>query len=603
MPRLDDSTTNRPSTERPVPLARAVAVVLCALALVAAARGLVRHNTWYLASDQFAFLTFADDLLDGSPFHDPAMVEEMSGPSRPRGAAVDAYYQTYIYRDGRLYSRYPPGYPMLLAAAKLAGGQAAEHWLNPALYLVLIVVVGRLASLLVAGHARWAAAATAMWALLVIPVEVHYWGITVARDLPAHLLALGAVLCGCAGAPAWAGGLLGLAATVRPDAILWGPAIALVLPRTVRGAGAVARGSLAFALGVLPLLAYNLATQGHPLAFTQGSEFRGMFESGLGLPTLLADASFVSGGGFRLIHFPGTFVSHVRYLAGSFGGFLWLAAGMLVMGFVRPLPVARALGSYVVIGLVFYSFWSHGDPRYLVGVSLSLIVLAAAAIVRIADWLADGTPVRARALALIVVCAVLLFGTLLPRDPARGLTTLEWSCAVALTAACFAGGLSTIRPAAMLLPALAFAGFGIMRMVASATAEGGFRAGDVARARATIEALVPPGALVLTSPAIGRPAENWTHYTHAEAHYPGELDRLFSDANLVALRRTLAGRPLYLLLGAGERDPFTVPRAWITMHEVARRDGQAQRDWFVDPQRAPAGVVLYEAKLAVTPPS
>ncbi len=268
------------------------------------------------------------------------------------------------------------------------------------------------------------------------------------------------------------------------------------------------------------------------------------------------------------------------------------------------MPVARALGSYVVIGLVFYSFWSHGDPRYLVGVSLSLIVLAAAAMVRIADWLADASaPTRARALSLVVVGSVLVFGTMLPRDPARGLTTLEWSGAIALVAAWAARELPAIRPIAMLLPAVAFAGFGTMRMLASATPDSAFRADDIARARTTIEALVPPGALVLTSPTIGRPAENWTHYTHAEAHYTGELAWLLSDANFVAYRRTAAGRPLYLLLGAAERDPFTAPRAFITMRTVARRDGEALRDWFVDPQRAPTGAVLYEARLTFTPPS
>jgi len=581
---------------------RGLAAVLGLLALILAARGLVRHNTWYLASDQFAFLTFADDLLRGSAFHDPSMLAEMAGPTMPREAGVDAYYQTYIYRGGRLYSRYPPGYPLLLAAAKLVGGESAQHWLNPALYLLLVVVVGRLAALLVPPALRWAAAATAMWTLLVIPVEVHYWGITIARDLPAHLAALGAVLCAAAGATTGMGLLLGVAATMRPDAVLWAPAVALVSPTLARDRRSVVRGSLAFGLGILPLLVYNTVTQGHPLAFTQGSEFRGMLTSGLGVSTLLAaDLIFVSGGGFRLINFPTTFVAHANYLAGSFGGFLWLAVGMLVAGTVRRLPMARALGSYVVIGLVFYSCWGHGDPRYLVGVSLSLIVLAAAALVRIADWLADATgPLGTRTFGLAVVAGVLVLGTFVTRDPSRGLATLEWSAVAALGAAWAAGSLPALRAVAALVPAVAFAVFGIVRVLGSATSAAGFRADDVARARATIQALVPPGALVLASPGIGRPAENWTHYARVETHYPGELDRLFSDANLVAWRRTESGRALYLLLGAAERDPFTAPRSWISLRPIARRDGEALRDWFVDPQRAPSGVVLYEARLSIS---
>src|SRR5262245_29115667 len=221
-------------------------MALCGMALLAAVRGLVRYNTWYLASDQFAFLTFADDLGHGRIFHDPSTVELLLGPQLPHDAAVDVYYQTYILRQDRVFSRYPPGYPMMLAAAKLVGGETAQHWLNPLLYLLLIAVLGRLAARLADDAPRWAVAATTMWAALVIPVEVHYWGITVARDLPAHLLALLAVLRALSGAPASCGALLGLAGTIRPDAVLWAVPAALVFPRAGLDRRAIVRGSVAF---------------------------------------------------------------------------------------------------------------------------------------------------------------------------------------------------------------------------------------------------------------------------------------------------------------------------------------------------------------------
>lgn len=577
-------------------------MALCLVAVAAAARGLVRHNTWYLASDQFAFLTFADDLRHGHVFHDPSTMALLAGPGLPANAAADAYFQTYIFRDGLLYSRYPPGYPLLLAAAEVVGGETVAHWLNPVLYLVLIVVMGVLAARL-APAAPDATAAATMWALLVIPVEVHYWGITIARDLPAHLLALLAVLGALAGAPVRAGLALGLAASMRPDAILWAPSVALVLPRASRTPATIVGASLAFGVGVLPLFAYNTITQGHPLAFTQGSEFRGAFESALGGGTMLAGASFVSGGGFRLSHFPETFPAHLRYLASSFGVFLWLAAGILVVALRRGLPIGRALGSYVVIGLLFYSCWGHGDPRYLVGVSLSLIALAATALVAVAHGLVDAShPRRGRLVALLVVAALLAGGVLLPRDPARGLTLLEQAGASALVVAAAAVASTRSRPLAPLLPALAFALFGIWRIVAAPGTADGFREADIERARATIESLVPADALVLTSPGLGRPAENWTHYTHAETHYLGELDRLFSGANLVAHRCTLAGRPFFVLLGTTEPSPFTVPPAWVSTREIARRDGDGLRDWFIDPRRAPHGAVLSQVRIGLNLP-
>jgi hypothetical protein len=41
----------------------------------------------------------------------------------------------------------------------------------------------------------------------------------------------------------------------------------------------------------------------------------------------------------------------------------------------------------------------------------------------------------------------------------------------------------------------------------------------------------------------------------------------------------------------------------VSIREIARRDGDALRDWFVDPQRISGGVVLYQATMAITPPA
>ena len=57
------------------------ALALGLVALLVAARGLERHNTWYLASDQYAFLTFAATTA--------LFVATLAGlPSAHRAAAV-----------------------------------------------------------------------------------------------------------------------------------------------------------------------------------------------------------------------------------------------------------------------------------------------------------------------------------------------------------------------------------------------------------------------------------------------------------------------------------------------------------------------------------
>ena len=96
---VPDEIARRGRTDRAV---RWIAVALVAVALGVAADGLVRLNTWYLASDQFAFLTFARDLRRGTVFHeDPSWT--LIAQRSP--FTFDALAQTYFWRDGKLFSR------------------------------------------------------------------------------------------------------------------------------------------------------------------------------------------------------------------------------------------------------------------------------------------------------------------------------------------------------------------------------------------------------------------------------------------------------------------------------------------------------------------
>lgn len=574
-----------------------MAAGLVALGLALAARGLLRHNTWYLASDQFAFLTFADDLAAGHVFHDPAAVASLVSPRIPRTAAVDAYYQTYVYRDGLLFSRYPPGFPLLLAAAKRLGGDAAMHWLNPALYLLLLALLAAIAARLVEPELRWPTAATTVWLMLVLPAEVHYWGITVSRDLPAHLLALAGLLLAARRSSAWAGLSLGFATSIRPDAALWLPALQLACPLDARSPRSAIATSAGFLVGAAPLLAYNTITGGNPFAFTQGGEFRDLFNraSMLPLPAFAMAWNFTSGGAFRFANLTTTLPAHLAYLAGALGGFVVLAGVGLRLAASRSL--ARGLGLYALVGLLFYSCWAHGDPRYLVGVVLCLILLAGAGVTTSVARLAGGDMPPARRWAVVALVGLVCVAArwVGARDPGRGLSVVE-----AIVAAAFAAAASWRWRAstATTLPLLGLLGFGLLRLAAGAgSVSDAFRADDVERARVAVTAAIPPGALLLTSPALGRPAENIAHYAGRDATYLGELPRLGADAAQVAARAERDGRPLFLLLGATEAIPDVgKPRQ---LRQIAHLAGTELRTWFVDVGRAPAGAVLYAVDYAV----
>jgi hypothetical protein len=147
---------------------------------------------------------------------------------------------------------------------------------------------------------------------------------------------------------------------------------------------------------------------------------------------------------------------------------------------------------------------------------------------------------------------------------------------------------ATAAAVAPFVPAAAFAGVAVTRIVNGSGARDPFQAPQVTRARESIEALVPAGAVVITTPALGRPAENITHYTHAAAYYEGELAGLGTTLAAAARRLLAAGRRVYLLLPAAGPVPLPAP----SLTEVARRSGTELYDWFVDPAHTTEAVLL-----------
>ena len=195
---------------------------------------LERKITWYLAVDQFGYLTFAHDLLSGHVFHHWAPLDAIKAALPER---TDVLAQTYIYDRGRLYCRYAPGFPMILAAWLALFGDNGANLLNPTLFLALLVLL--IAFQQRALRSPWRALAGV--ALLVLfPTLMHLWALTLTRDLAAHLTAFTGLFLmlpfgGRRLAPrrvALAGLALGFAASIRPDALLYGlPATAVAATR------------------------------------------------------------------------------------------------------------------------------------------------------------------------------------------------------------------------------------------------------------------------------------------------------------------------------------------------------------------------------------
>jgi hypothetical protein len=557
-----------------------------ALLLILVAVGITRKITWYLAVDQYGYLAFGHDLASGRVFHEWKPIEALASRLP---AQTDVLSQTYVWDRGRLYCRYAPGFPIILAAWLLLFGDDGAHYLNPTVYVALLVLV--LAFQRRVFRSPWRA--TAGVALVVLfPTFLHLWGITLVRDLPTHLAGLlGLFLLLPAGTHrlgwrrAGAAGLaFGYAASIRPDAVLYlVPALAVAAWRWRREAPgrrtvaqALGAAALAFLVGLAPFLAYNWAATGNPLRATQGMELRRFLPRAAAAPappeaTTLARIGYppgawrggtlqaVQGGGLRLENLPRVLPQNLGFLRQAYGDVL---LGLAVWGAALALLWRRALFlaavPYIGLALLFYSCWGRPDTRYLAGVHLLLPMLVVEGAFGTLDLVRRlvraGRVVDGRMLALVgagTLAAAALLVEVPQQRSALPMLTLGLSLAIAAAlGAAAAWPRRRIATLATPLVGLALVALGAWRANEALGARAAFQRPEMLRARATLARAVEPGAVVITSEDVGRPAENIDYYSGiAHALYFTDLERWRIPPHLAA----------YLLVGGGLKPYLLIP--------------------------------------------
>ncbi len=573
----------------------------------ATAIALERQITWYLAVDQFGYLSFAHDLLSGRVFHDwaPLRALQQFMPAR-----TDVLAQTYVDDAGRLYCRYSPGFPMLLAVWIGIFGDYGAHYLNPTLYLVLLAIALLFQWRLFRSPWR-AGAGTVLIALF--PTLMYLWGLTLTRDISAHVFAFTALLLllparGRALAPRrlFAAAIaLGFAASIRPDAVLYlVPASLMIAVRLLherhRRAGpspttAVARstaaGVLGLMLGMSPLLGYNWAATGNPLIPTQGMELPLLPalppppptppavakppaaaapapESGakVGFPSPGWHGGTydqVQGGGLRLAHLPTTLPGIWKSLGLAYGPFLLgvVVWGAIVAAVLRPMLAAAAV-SYTVVAILFFGCWPRADFRYLIGVFVFLPMLLVEGTIGTLDlvrllWKRH-EPQLARGLAAVASVAFFVGAATFTAVP--GIASLTQPTLLIITLIVgVALAVAALRPnrrvALLAAPALMLAL--VVCRIQQVQADSGHRAPfqrvQMLQARANMQKLLQPGAVVITTEDVGRPAENIEFYSGvAHAMYLTDLARWRFDLPRTAARLILDRWRPYLYIPANE---------------------------------------------------
>ena len=578
--------------------------LVLAVLLVQKGRALEEKVTWYLAVDQFGYATFAHDLLHGRVFHEWTPAEALKTRLPPR---TDVLVQTYVWDHGRLYSRYAPGFPILLAGWLALFGDDGAHYLNPLLFLAVVLLVIALQRRLF--HSRWRALMGG--ALLVLFAgngfsgsNVNLWGLTLTRDILAHAVALaGLVLLVPWGArrlgplrAAAAGLALGFTVSIRPDGALYlVPATLLALARwrreRARGgvlARALAAGSLGVALGVAPSLAFYWAATGNPLRPTQSMEAQDLLSetSRPGTAVAMADdvkvaypppapgwhggtVMPVQGGGLRLANFPRTFKGNWQLIQATYGPiFLVLAMWGACVALVLRRMVFLLTVPYVALAVLLYSCWTRPDMRYLIGMNALLSVLVVEGLVGSFDLLRliarrrdEWQPVAFAGGIGVLLLGVMSLQTsppaaIAPSQLGAFVRTIPWlvpgAAAVGLLVA---AGWPRRRAAGIVAPVLGLvlAAAAIAGDTSTLGHRASFQRPEMTYARENLRRLVPPRAVVITTEDVGRPAENIEYYAGIHALYLTDLTRWRLSVHDAAALLLRSGMPPYLFI------PFTQP--------------------------------------------
>lgn len=578
---------------RPVKLVAWAGLTVALLAGIASV--MERQITWYLAVDQFGYVTFANDLLRGRIFHEWAPAEALAHLLHHR---TDMLAQTYVWDGGALYSRYAPGFPLVLAGWLLTFGQSLAHYLNPTLFVLVLGLV--IAFQWELTRSLWRGT-VAVALVFLCPTYIHLWGLTLTRDMSAHffgVLGLALLLSRFRSLSTRrvlaAGFCIGFAGTIRPDSVMYAvPAAIIATWRWARGVGGwsalgrrAAWGAGGMFLGLLPSMLFYAAATGNPFVPTQAMELRELLSTLTPsvVPTAIAAAPrpepsaaprigypsggwrggtlmHVQGGGLRLRHMRDTLRGNWGKIRFGYGRVLVVVAawGVLVGLVLRPMFTVAA-GVYVVMAVLFFSMWTRPDSRYLIGVWIMIpmfIVEGLAGTLDLVRWLwrrqlhevARGVAV-AFAAGLLATYAFLgpVPGDWRPNSPMPTFTValVAWGTLAGIMAAIWPGR----RTAAVLVPALMLTTTGLagIHVQERLGARASFQRTQAERARLVFRQAVDPDGVVITAEDVGRPMENIEYYADRRALYLTDLERWRLDLTRVAQELYLREMTPYLLL-------------------------------------------------------
>jgi hypothetical protein len=278
----------------------------------------------------------------------------------------------------------------------------------------------------------------------------------------------------------------------------------------------------------------------------------------------------VQGGGLRVTNLQKTLPANVAIVREAFGDLALTLALVGAVAAVRSPALFLLVVPYSLVAFLFFSMWTLPGPRYLTGVLLLLPLLVL-----------EGVRALAASPALVaqrfgrvaggVLAALIVAGlaVLLARSSWARTSALPWVNVVLVASTVLGVGVGSFVARRQRDVAVALAiGLGLgatllWRSTSTLGTRASFQEPQVERARATIAGSIDMPAVVLTTTAIGRPAENLNYYTAAQAIYLEEMVRWQVQPRFAVGRLLRTGYAVYLL---------TTPEAakqWLANENIA----------------------------------
>ena len=559
-------------------------ILLVFIILLLAAYALLNYNA-LLNADSYTYLIYARTLAQGSIFGEAGFFEIFKD-RWPEGQPIDLHSGLRHMIDGRIYHGIEMGYPLFLAAAMAIAGPGAVYFVNPILFVWLIVVFFLTVRLVFfKSPQRELVALLSVLTMLVIPPDRMLSSATkIMRDVPPmtfmitgfYFLLLSRRSGRHPGTWVFIGTfLLGLASLIRFHYMITAIPFFIYLIASLRdprrglktGARIILFAILGLGIFAIPVMTIDLVVKGD-IFFTVRLLLN--YLTVVSAPSKLFSRDYFYSSGFWYLEYL------IRIYSPSliFLGMVGLVAGLKIRA-LRLLFLPTALLHFII-----FAFFRYHHSRYLLPIYPVISCLIGYGIMVSLNWILSITSRYSagklkdnlcRAAGGLLLIYLVLTGVF---DPAPVLST--WNAVLlvfSLTLLVGSGPPRKWMDLSRLISGLLICLTVLLtvRVLPSIIHPYSFNLSDARRLKDEIEKYVPSGSLILSTRYLKQNIDYYTDCYSLNIHQPGLPWGLSTEE---AIREVMdSGIEVFVLDNKGKRKAakfLPVLREHFDLHPVAR---------------------------------